>query len=54
MHISDERIGQIMARLDEISARMASGALEGAAFVQASKDYAELEPVAAAARHVAR
>lgn len=52
MHISDERIGQIIARQEELSARMASGALEGAAFVQASKDYAELEPVVAAARAV--
>jgi peptide chain release factor 1 len=52
--ISDERIAQIAARKDEIAARMASGALEGAAFVQASKDYAELEPVAVAAAEVAR
>jgi peptide chain release factor 1 len=52
--ISDERIGQIANRRDEIAARMASGALEGAAFVQASKDYAEIEPVAKAADEVAR
>ena len=52
--ISDERIAQIGARKDEIAARMASGALEGAAFVQASKDYAEIEPVAQAAAEVAR
>jgi peptide chain release factor 1 len=52
--ISDERIGQIVARQEELSARMASGALEGAAFVRASKDYAELEPVVAAAREVSR
>ena len=54
MRISDERIGQIRHRHEELSARMASGALEGAAFVQASKDYAELEPVVAAANEVAR
>ncbi len=52
--ISDERIGQIANRRDEIAARMASGALEGAAFVAASKDYAEVEPVAKAADEVAR
>ena len=52
--ITDERIGQIMARREELGARMASGNLEGAAFVQASKDYAELEPVANAASEVAR
>jgi peptide chain release factor 1 len=52
--ISDQRIAQIAARRDEIGARMASGQLEGAAFVAASKDYAELEPVAAAAAEVAR
>ncbi len=54
MRISDQRIGQITSRHDELSARLASGALDGAAFVQASKDYAELEPVARAAREVAR
>ncbi|MEQ1510643.1 MAG: peptide chain release factor 1 [Sphingopyxis sp.] len=52
--ISDERIAQIMGRRDEIGARMASGSLEGAAFVQASKDYAEIEPAAKAAAEVAR
>ena len=52
--ISDSRIGQIKSRHEELSARMASGALEGAAFVQASKDYAELEPVVQAANEVAR
>jgi peptide chain release factor 1 len=52
--VSDERIGQIANRRDEIAARMASGALEGAAFVAASKDYAEVEPVAKAADEVAR
>ena len=52
--ITEERIGQIIARQEELSARMASGALEGAAFVQASKDYSELEPVVAAAREVGR
>ncbi len=52
--ISDERIAQIQGRHAELSARLASGALEGAAFVQASKDYAELEPVVAAAAELAR
>ena len=52
--ISDERIGQILARRDELSARMASGDVDGAAFVALSKDYAEIEPVAKAAEEVPR
>ncbi len=50
--ISDDRIAQIIARFEELQARMASGALDGDAFVQASRDYAELEPVAKAADEV--
>jgi peptide chain release factor 1 len=50
--ISPQRIAQIEARLAELEARMASGTLEGDAFVQASKEYAELEPVAKAAAAV--
>jgi len=52
--ISAERIAQIEARFEEMQARMASGTLEGEAFVQLSKDYAELEPVARAAAEVRR
>ena len=52
--ISDERLAQIGARRDELAARMASGTLEGEAYVAASRDYAELEPVAVAAAQVAR
>jgi peptide chain release factor 1 len=52
--ISDERIAQIIARRDELSARMASGTLEGEAFVAASRDYAEIDAVAAVAADVAR
>jgi peptide chain release factor 1 len=52
--ISPQRIAQIEARLAELEARMASGTLEGDAFVQASKEYAELEPVAKAAAAVRR
>src|SRR3546814_19154945 len=47
-----ERLRQIANRFAELEARMASGTLEGEAFVQASRDYAELEPVAKAAREV--
>jgi peptide chain release factor 1 len=47
--ISPQRIAQIEARFAELEARMASGTLEGDTFVQASKEYAELEPVAKAA-----
>ena len=52
--ISPQRIAQIEARLAELEARMASGTLEGDAFVTASKEYAELEPVATAAVEVRR
>jgi peptide chain release factor 1 len=52
MTVSDTRLAQIAARFAEIEARLASGTLEGADFVAASRDYAELEPVAQAARDV--
>jgi peptide chain release factor 1 len=51
--ISDERLGQIAHRFSELEARLASGTLEGDLFVAASRDYAELEPVAKAAAQVA-
>jgi peptide chain release factor 1 len=50
--IPEERLRQIESRYSELEARMASGTLEGEAFVQASRDYSELEPVAQAAREV--
>ncbi|TCD06884.1 peptide chain release factor 1 [Erythrobacteraceae bacterium CFH 75059] len=52
MQIPPERLNQITRRFAEIEARLASGVLEGDAFVQASRDYAELEPVARTAREV--
>jgi peptide chain release factor 1 len=52
--ISLERIRQIEARRDELAAMMASGTLPSDRFVQVSKEYAELEPVAAAAGEVRR
>ncbi len=52
--ISDERIAQIEARRDELQAKMATGQLDGEEFVAASKDYAEIEPVAEAAAEVRR
>jgi peptide chain release factor 1 len=52
MTLSDERLGQIAHRFSELEARLASGTLEGDAFVEASRDYAELEPVARAAASV--
>jgi peptide chain release factor 1 len=51
--LSDERLGQIAHRFSELEARLASGTLEGEAFVAASRDYAELEPVAKSAGLVA-
>ena len=53
MTIPTERLDQIAHRFAELEARMASGTLEGPAFIQASRDYAELEPVAKAAGLVA-
>ena len=52
--ISAERIAQIEARRDEVQARMASPDLDPSDFVRLSKEYAELEPVAAAAGEVRR
>ena len=52
MTIPPERLRQIADRFAELEARMASGTLEGDAFVAASRDYAELEPVAVLAGDV--
>ena len=52
MTIPDERLAQIANRFAELEARLASGQLEGEAFVAASRDYAELEPVAKVAADV--
>jgi len=52
--ISPERIRQIEARRDELSAMMATGDLPGDRFVALSKEFAEIEPVAQAAAEVRR
>lgn len=52
MQIPAERLDQIANRFAELEARMASGTLEGDEFVRASRDYAELEPVAKIAAQV--
>lgn len=52
MQIPLERLDQITNRFAELEARMASGTLEGEEFVKASRDYAELEPVAKIASDV--
>jgi peptide chain release factor 1 len=52
--ISNQRIAQIESRFAELEARMSSGMAEGEEFVRLSKEYAEIEPVAAAAREVRR
>ena len=52
--ISPERIAQIEARRDELQNAMSAPNLAPDAFVKLSKDYAEIEPVAAAAREVQR
>jgi peptide chain release factor 1 len=54
LKISSQRIGQIESRFTELEARMASGQLEGEAYVIAAREYAELEPVAIAAKQVRR
>src|SRR5438477_12164300 len=53
-HISSERIASIEARKHELSEAMARGDLSPDEFVRLSKDYAAIEPVAAAAREVRR
>ncbi len=53
MSVTDARLAQIAARFAELEARLASGTLEGKDFIAASRDYAELEPVAKAAEAVA-
>ena len=53
MSVSDARLAQLAARFAELEARLASGTLEGKDFVAASRDFAELEPVARAAASVA-
>ncbi|MFD1789715.1 peptide chain release factor 1 [Sphingomonas floccifaciens] len=52
--IPADRIRQIEARRDELQALMATGDLPGDRFVAVSKEYAEIEPVAAAAGEVRR
>lgn len=52
MSIPAEHLAQISQRFAELEARLASGTLEGDAFVAASRDYAELEPVAKVAEQV--
>lgn len=52
MTVSYARLAQIAARFAELEARLASGTLEGKDFIAASRDYAELEPVARAAAEV--
>ena len=52
MTIPPERLLQLTGRFAELEARMASGQLDSEAFVAASRDYAELEPVAHAAAQV--
>ena len=54
MKISQQRIAQIESRFAELEARMATGQMVGDAFVAASKEYSELEPVAMAAKTVRR
>ena len=52
MTIPEERLAQISHRFAELEARLASGTLAAEEFVAASRDYAELEPVAKAAQEV--
>jgi len=50
--VSDSRLDQLASRFAELEARLGSGTLEGPAFIAASRDYAELQPVARAAAQV--
>ena len=48
--ISDQKIDALIARFEGIAAKMAAGTEDGDSFVQLSRDYAELEPVAEQAK----
>src|SRR3546814_11260640 len=52
--IPEKRIDAIIERHAALQARMATGDMAPADFVAASKEFAKLEPVAAAAREVVR
>ena len=52
--ISAERIAAIEARREELQQAMSAGDVPTDQFIQLSRDYAEIEPVAAAAREVRR
>jgi peptide chain release factor 1 len=52
--ISPERIASLLARREDLSAQLASGDLPRDTFVALSKEYAEVEPVAAAAGELQR
>jgi peptide chain release factor 1 len=52
--ISDARIAAIEARKDELQAQLSSGEVAAERFVALSKEYAEVEPVAVAARELRR
>jgi len=52
--ISTDRIQALLAKRDELSALLASGALASDRFVAISKEYAEVEPVAEAAGAIGR
>ncbi|HEY7809994.1 MAG TPA: peptide chain release factor 1 [Allosphingosinicella sp.] len=52
--ISADRIAQILARRDELQSAMSARDLAADAFVRLSKEYAEVEPVAASAAEVRR
>ena len=52
--ISPQRIDAILSRQDELQGRMATGDLPTDEFVALSKEYAEIEPVAATARELRR
>ena len=53
-HVSEKQIDAIIERHAALQARMATGDMAPADFVAASKEFAELEPVATAARDVVR
>ncbi|MEQ9123857.1 MAG: PCRF domain-containing protein, partial [Alphaproteobacteria bacterium] len=46
----DEKLQQVLARVEELSARMASESFEADEFARLGREYSELEPVAEAIR----
>jgi protein subunit release factor A len=48
----DDKLAQVLSRVEELSARMASEELSADEFVKLSREYSELDPIAAVIRNL--